>query len=164
MTIPLPALEERRCFKCEKLFSEHNNNPIHWGDCHSLNINGMKSRKRYGVCEGWCRGKSYPFSQLTVHHIVPRRLGGTARQSNLVTLCQPCHDYQEDILNEMDETYLWMAMCKVFPPEARKQAGILKRRFKAQEMAFLRKELFDLPSRNICRLQQKQKYLTKEDS
>jgi len=32
---------------------------------------------------------------LTVHHIVPRKLGGNNKMKNLITLCHPCHDYIE---------------------------------------------------------------------
>lgn len=31
------------------------------------------------------------FTELQVHHIVPRRLGGSDELSNLVTLCAACH-------------------------------------------------------------------------
>lgn len=32
---------------------------------------------------------------LTVHHIIPRSVGGTYEMENLITLCSPCHDFVE---------------------------------------------------------------------
>lgn len=39
--------------------------------------------------------KKFPNSELTAHHIVPRDDGGVDDLSNLITLCNPCHDYVE---------------------------------------------------------------------
>ena len=33
--------------------------------------------------------------EMTAHHIIPRSEGGTMEQSNLVALCNPCHDIVE---------------------------------------------------------------------
>lgn len=48
---------------------------------------------------------------LSVHHLVPRSNDGSNDPSNLVTLCQPCHDYVEindlrtaaDIIGSFDD-------------------------------------------------------------
>jgi len=37
---------------------------------------------------------------LSIHHITPRREGGSNHPRNLLTLCVPCHDYVE--LNELN--------------------------------------------------------------
>lgn len=45
-----------------------------------------------------CRrcGKKTPNGRgLTVHHIIPRDEGGPDDSTNLITLCQSCHDYVE---------------------------------------------------------------------
>ena len=34
-------------------------------------------------------------SLLSIHHLVPRSKGGSNDPTNLVTLCNPCHDYVE---------------------------------------------------------------------
>jgi len=33
--------------------------------------------------------------RLTVHHLIPRDQGGQDDPDNLITLCDPCHDYAE---------------------------------------------------------------------
>ena len=58
--------------------------------------------------------KKFKKSDLSVHHIVPRKEGGTEDGSNLVTLCHPCHDHVEinqlksktDIIASFDEPLL----------------------------------------------------------
>lgn len=41
-----------------------------------------------------CNEKFSP-KQLTVHHVMPRSIGGSDDGTNLMTLCGPCHDYIE---------------------------------------------------------------------
>lgn len=38
--------------------------------------------------------------RLTVHHVTPRDWGGTDDPSNLLTLCDPCHNWAEDVTYE----------------------------------------------------------------
>ena len=42
-------------------------------------------------CDKKFRSKKY----LSVHHLIPRANGGSNAPANLVTLCNPCHDYVE---------------------------------------------------------------------
>jgi predicted HNH restriction endonuclease len=42
-----------------------------------------------------CDKKYTTGRRLTVHHIVPRQQGGADDLSNLITLCDACHDYVE---------------------------------------------------------------------
>ncbi len=39
--------------------------------------------------------KRFPGDHLSVHHMIPRLNGGADDKSNLVTLCNPCHDFVE---------------------------------------------------------------------
>lgn len=39
--------------------------------------------------------KKFPAEQLSVHHLVPRSDDGSDEPSNLVTLCNGCHDFVE---------------------------------------------------------------------
>jgi len=39
--------------------------------------------------------KKYKKSDLSVHHITPRALGGSNAKTNLITLCHSCHDFVE---------------------------------------------------------------------
>jgi hypothetical protein len=39
--------------------------------------------------------KKFPSSKLSVHHIIPRVDGGSNDITNLISLCNPCHDYVE---------------------------------------------------------------------
>lgn len=55
--------------------------------------------------------KRFPVHELTAHHMTPRDEGGSNDISNLVTLCQPCHDFVEinnlrtraDIMGSMEQ-------------------------------------------------------------
>lgn len=99
------AKENFRCFKCERPYTEHDNTIKEWGECREK-VRQLKARMRFGMCEGWCK-REYPFSELTIHHVHPRRLGGNNRRSNLLPLCEACHSYVEQVLREQDDTYLW---------------------------------------------------------
>lgn len=39
--------------------------------------------------------KRFKRSELSAHHMLPRDEGGSSELINLVTLCNPCHDYVE---------------------------------------------------------------------
>jgi len=39
--------------------------------------------------------KRFKTEELTPHHLIPRDEGGSDDTSNLVTMCNPCHDYAE---------------------------------------------------------------------
>ena len=41
--------------------------------------------------DGKCRDCGVEYEVMHVHHIVPRKAGGTDDESNLVTLCTSCH-------------------------------------------------------------------------
>jgi hypothetical protein len=42
-----------------------------------------------------CEKKGPQGKGLTAHHIIPRAEDGSDELSNLITLCDPCHDYVE---------------------------------------------------------------------
>lgn len=42
-----------------------------------------------------CQKDSKSGKGMTVHHIQPRSDGGSNEMENLITLCNPCHDYVE---------------------------------------------------------------------
>lgn len=39
--------------------------------------------------------KRFKRGELSAHHIMPRDEGGSSEMSNLITLCNPCHDFVE---------------------------------------------------------------------
>jgi hypothetical protein len=64
----------------------------------NLPSNWSKKRKEVLERDGYCcqncnvLGGPYGNARLEVHHIVPRRNGGSHRIGNLQTLCKGCHD------------------------------------------------------------------------
>jgi len=52
----------------------------------------LKVRKR-GRCEKCGVKLNYRKHEGDIHHIVPMSKGGTNRYSNLVLLCDKCHDH-----------------------------------------------------------------------
>ena|SRR3990167_2199216 len=50
----------------------------------------MRDHQRCQRCD-----KRFKIAELTAHHLIPRAEGGTNHISNLVTLCNPCHDFVE---------------------------------------------------------------------
>lgn len=102
----------RICHHCGKTYKNHDNHRVAWGDCRNhLNRNSISVRRRYdGVCMGWCYGRKFPKDQLTVHHKLPKRLGGPDRRDNTVPLCVMCHEYHEQLLSELDiDDYLFVS-------------------------------------------------------
>jgi predicted HNH restriction endonuclease len=61
-----------------------------WANIRSLVIS--RDNRTCTSCE-----KTFPAKDLTVHHVVPRREGGSDELDNLVTLCPPCHDEIEGL-------------------------------------------------------------------
>lgn len=64
--------------------------PEYWERVRELVIERDKSR-----CQS-CRKLSRK-RYLTVHHINPRKFGGTDELDNLITLCAQCHDAIEEL-------------------------------------------------------------------
>jgi len=62
------------------------------GDWQELPRTQVLQRDRY-TCQS-CR-KKFKANQLSIHHIIPRREGGTNQMENLITLCWKCHDMIE---------------------------------------------------------------------
>ena len=52
---------------------------------------GYAKRFRY-TCQACGRRFSVQSNVLSIHHIIPRREGGTDDFDNLILLCKPCHD------------------------------------------------------------------------
>jgi hypothetical protein len=50
--------------------------------------------------------------QLSVHHIIPRDMGGPNTMSNLMALCNPCHDYVE-----INNLFSYAAIIGSYQPE-----------------------------------------------
>lgn len=95
-----PAYCTRPCLACGKAYREHDNSISGWGSCFKRTSKVQRVR-RFGTCQGWCNGKTHAISDLTTHHKLPRRLGGSDSYENLVSLCQNCHYYTEGILKEL---------------------------------------------------------------
>ncbi|MEK6979355.1 MAG: HNH endonuclease signature motif containing protein [Candidatus Micrarchaeota archaeon] len=66
--------------------------------CSADSCSGRKNGKSNGCCF-ICRG----IQDLTTHHVIPREVGGTDDERNLMSLCRPCHDTLTTITNEMQD-------------------------------------------------------------
>lgn len=59
----------------------------------------VDERRAVKVRDGWrCRDCGEPSVCLTVHHVTPKRDGGTNDPANLITLCPPCHVNRHKVL------------------------------------------------------------------
>ena len=62
--------------------------PDNWDEIRSVII--RRHRNHCLRCD-----KKFNKADLSVHHLIPRDLGGSNEPSNLVALCVPCHDIVE---------------------------------------------------------------------
>jgi hypothetical protein len=60
---------------------------------------------------------------LSLHHLRPRRLGGRAHHTNLVTLCRPCHDDIEGWAREIGKTIMALLVWLIMGPALRALRG-----------------------------------------
>jgi hypothetical protein len=60
---------------------------------------------------------------LSLHHLRPRRLGGRAHHTNLVTLCRPCHDDIEGWAREIGKTVMALLVWLIMGPALRALRG-----------------------------------------
>jgi 5-methylcytosine-specific restriction endonuclease McrA len=49
-----------------------------------------------------CCGKTFPYDQLTIDHVIPRDLGGPDEPDNWTVMCAPCNNRKGNRLNVKD--------------------------------------------------------------
>lgn len=78
---PLTGRKTKYCsHECKRLYYAQ----FYWSVLKSL----ILERDNY-TCKA-C-GRRHPEVQLEVHHVIPKRYGGTDSADNLITLCHECH-------------------------------------------------------------------------
>lgn len=65
--------------------------------------NLIREYRHLPQCCYFCRAR-FP---LTVHHITPRRFGGTDDVDNLSLLCRPCHEKLHQRPRKSYKAYFW---------------------------------------------------------
>lgn len=78
----------------------------------TLEANEFRPRVRKRIIEksggecAYCHEKPSGERRITVHHKIPRSLGGTRREENGVPLCKPgCHDFFDALALENGVSY-----------------------------------------------------------
>ena len=83
----------------------------------------MTASKRTAALQNCCI-KCGTSKNLTLHHIVPVRWGGSSKVWNLATLCKPCHIRFETALMQMERAVVFDAWFKFLQG---KHKGIIRR-------------------------------------